>query len=314
MADSAATILRDLLKKDAIRIVPELYDCAGAKAAQINGFQILMVSSGDLACGFTGIPDLQLLSLDEFVWVTERITNFCPLPLIIDADDGFGRPLGAYHGCKRLMKAGAAGVLITDAAESGRAGVLPIDEALLRFKAARDGLGPEGYLIARVDTNPETEYAETVERSRAYRAAGADMICVLAMHQIKGDRLAVCRKLNAADPGPKWYPDLTSSHGVPELNIDDLVPFGYRMVGVHYHAHAAMLAMLDTGRHVFESRTNCYVEEHYQDTGYRFFTSMSLFGLADNTWPAIETKYVKNPRDAISVRAREYFVREDDTH
>jgi methylisocitrate lyase len=212
------------------------------------------------------------------------------------------------------MRAGAAGALITDAAELGRKGVLPLDEAVLRFRAPRDGLGPEGYLIARVDTNPEIEYEETIELSRAYRAAGADMICVLWMHKVGGDKLTLCGKLDAGDPGHKWYPDLTSSRGIPELNIDDLVPFGYRMVGVHYHAHAAMLATPDTGRHVFERRTDCYVEEHYRDTGYSFFTSMSLFGIADNTWPNIEKKYVKDPHDAISVRAREYFVRNDDRY
>jgi methylisocitrate lyase len=314
MADTTARALRELLKLEAIHIVPELYDCAGARAAQINGFQIIMLSSSALACGLTGIPDLQLLSVDEFVWVTERITNMCALPLLIDADDGFGRPLAAYQGCKRLVKAGAAGVLITDSAELGKNGVAPMEDAVLRFRAARDGLGPDGYLIARVDTNPETEYEQTIERCLAYREAGADMICVLWMHKVSGDKLALCKKLNARDPGPKWYPDLSSSHGVSELNIDDLVPFGYRMVGVHYHAHAAMLAMLDTGRHVFESRTNCYVEEHYRDTGYNFFTAMVLYGLADNTWPSIEQKYVKNPADAISVRSRAYFVREDDKY
>jgi len=314
MRTDTALVLRELMTRDEIFIVPELADCAAAKAAEMNGFKVLMVSSGDLACSLTGIPDLQLLSLDEFVAVTDRICNMSPLPLIIDADNGFGRPLNAYHACQRLRKAGAAGVLVTEAAEEGRRGVLPIDEAVLKLRAARDGLGPDGFLIARVDTDPEAEFEETIERSLAYREAGADMICVLWMHRVKGDRLELCRRIAAGDPGWKWYPDLASREGVPELDIDDLVPLGYKLVGVHFSAHAAMLAMLDTGRHVFETRTNTYVDTHYRDTGYHFMTSMSLFGLADGTWPGIERKYVKDPQDAIAVRNAEYFVRPDDRY
>lgn len=307
-----ATKLRELLKRDAIHIVPELADCAAARAAEINGFEVLMISSGDLACSLTGIPDLQLLSLDEFVWVTDRMTSMTSLPLILDIDNGFGRPLNAYYACQRLRKAGAAGVLVTDMAEEGRQGVLPIDEAVLKFRAARDGLGPDGYLVARVDTHPEEAFEETIERSLAYREAGADMICILWMHKVQGDRLELCRRIAAADPGDKWYPDLSARHGQPELDIDDLVPLGYKLVGVHFSAHAAMLAMLDTGRHVFESRTNVYVDTHYDDTGFHFMTSMSLFGLRDGYWPDIERRYVKDPQDAIAVRNAEYFVRPDD--
>lgn len=314
MRPDTAPHLRELLAKDAIHIVPELADCAAARAAEMNGFEIIMISSGDLACSLTGIPDLQLLSLDEFVWTTDRITNMTSMPLIIDADSGFGRPINAYYACQRLRKAGAAGVLITDAAEEGRDGVLPIDEAVLKFRAAREGLGPDGYLIARVDTNPATDFEETIARSLAYREAGADMICILWMHKVQGDRLELCRRIHEADPGAKWYPDLTSHGGRTELDIDDLVPLNYRMVGVHFSSHAAMLAMLDTGRHVFESRTNVYVDTHYQDTGYHFMTSMSLFGLSDGTWPDLERKWVKNPQDAIAVRNAEYFVRDTDKY
>jgi methylisocitrate lyase len=309
-----AAALRDLLKKDEIYIVPEFADCAAAKAAELNGFKVIMVSSGDLACSLTGIPDLELLSLDEFVAVTDRITNMSPLPLIIDADDGFGRPLNAYYACQRLMKAGAAGVLITDAAEHGRRGVLPIEDATLKFKAAREGLGPDGFLVARVDTNPETQFEETIERSRRYREAGADMICILWMHLVQGDKLALIKKIAAEDPGLKWYPDLNAHDAEAGLDIDELVQYGYQLVGVHFSAHAAMLAMLDTGRHVFESRTNTYVETHYRDTGYNMFTSMSMFGLSDGYWPNIESRFVKDPQDAIAVRNADYFVRPDDKY
>jgi hypothetical protein len=128
------------------------------------------------------------------------------------------------------------------------------------------------------------------------------------------DRLALCERIAAADPGLKWYPDLNAHDAETGLNIDDLVKFGYKLVGVHFSAHAAMLAMLDTGRHVFESRNNSYVETHYEDTGYKLFTSMSMFGLSDGYWPKLESKFVKDPQDAIAVRNADYFVRPDDKY
>ena len=169
---NAADRLRELVSDDKVRIVPELHDCASAKAAEMNGFEVIMVSSGDLACALTGVPDLQLLSIDDFCQVTDRITNMTQMPLIIDAADGFGfgRGLNTYVGCKRIMKAGAAGVLVTDTSELGRAGQLPIEDAVLRFKAARDGLdadGRHGFLIARCDTNPEEDFDDCVARLKA---------------------------------------------------------------------------------------------------------------------------------------------------
>ncbi len=97
------------------------------------------------------------------------------------------------------------------------------------------------------------------------------------------------------------------------MSLEALAALNYQMVGVHYSAHAAMIAMLDTGRHVYEDKDNCYVAEHYRDTGYNFFTSMVLFGIADGYWENIERKYVKKPEDAMAVRHR-YFCRPDDIY
>jgi len=243
------------------------------------------------------------------------------MPLIIDADDGFGfgRGLNTYYGCKRIMKAGAAGVLVTDTNVLGRAGQLPIDEAILRFKAARDGLDEDGYngfLIARCDTNPETDFDECVDRMRAYMEVGADMICILWMHKVKGNKYDLCKKLQEACNCPMWYPDLCGkAHDPKEITMAELHDLGnYKLVGIHYSMHAAMLSMLDVGRHVLMDQNNDYVDYHFDETGYRTFTTMSMFGLADGYWVNLENKYVKNPQDSVAQRNSDYFVRADDIH
>ncbi|MDD4849712.1 MAG: isocitrate lyase/PEP mutase family protein [Gemmiger sp.] len=328
---SAAARLRGLLRDKKVRIVPELYDCLSAKAAEMNGFEVIMVSSGDLACGMTGIPDLQLLSIDDFVRATEQITRMTPMPLIIDADDGFGlgRALNAQYGCMRIMQAGAAGVLVTDTAELGRKGQLSIPDACLRFAAARAGLdanGMDGFLIGRCDSNLEAELDETVARCKAYIDAGVDMLCILWMHKIPGreKKLALCRQLKAGLDAlggkyvdfPMWYPDLCGkAHDPGEVTMQDLAELeSYKLVGVHYSAHAAMLAMLDVGRHILKEQNNDYVDHHFDDTGYKTFTTMSMFGLTDNAWVEAENAFVREPQDSVAQRNADYFVKPDDVH
>ena len=317
--EPAANRLRRMVGEANVRIVPELHDCMSAKAAEMNGFEVIMVSSGDLACALTGIPDLQLLSIDDFVRVTEQITRMTSMPLIIDGDDGFGlgRALNAQYGCMRIMQAGAAGVLVTDTSELARKGQLSIPDACLRFKAARAGLdanGNHGFLIARCDSDLVHEFEETVERCAAYIDAGAD----------RNLKLEMCRKLRDALNAkggryadfPMWYPDLCGkAHDPEEVSMEDLRELGvYKLVGIHYSAHAAMLAMLDVGRHVMQEQTNDYVDYHFDDTGYKTFTTMSMFGLTDGSWVEAENAFVREPQDSVAQRNADYFVRTDDVH
>ena len=323
--------LRELIREGKPRLVPELADCMGAKAAEMNGFEVIMVSSGDLACAMTGIPDLQLLSVDDFVRVTEQITHMTPLPLIVDADDGFGlgRALNAQYGCMRIMQAGAAGVLVKDTSELGRKGQLDVEDACLRFRAARAGLdanGRHGFLIARCDSDLINDFEETVDRCAAYIDAGADMLCILWMHKIQDrqQKIDAMRRLRDALDArggkyknfPMWYPDLCGkTHDPEEVSMQELEDLGcYRLVGVHFSCHAAMLAMLDVGRHVMQEQSNDYVDYHFDDTGYKTFTTMTMFGLTDGSWVEAENAFVRAPQDSVAQRNADYFVRSGDVH
>lgn len=309
--------LKELISKEEIIIVPELHDCASARAAEINGFECIMLSSGDFACAMTGVPDLQLLSLDEFVWITDRITNAVSMPLLIDADDGFGfgRALNTWYACRRLAKAGAAGVLITDAAAQSKAGVLPAEEAVLRFRAAKDGLEEAdsgAVLIARCDVNPVEHFEEVINRCNRYVEAGADCICVLGLNSAPAEqRFPLAKQLSEAIPGWHWYPDLMSHEGKSDVDLDEIAKYRYKFVGVHYSMHAAMLAMLDTGKHVMESRNNVYVDNHYDDTGFKCFSPMTFY-LRDGYWAELESRYVVDQEDALAKRITPFFVKETD--
>ena len=85
----AKKTLREYMDQNEFFYVPEIYDCISTRAAEMNGFQMVMISSSDFACSQTGIPDLNLLSVDGYCHMIERITYMTDMPLFVDADEGF---------------------------------------------------------------------------------------------------------------------------------------------------------------------------------------------------------------------------------
>lgn len=289
--------------------VPEIFDCMSTKAAEINGFKMVMISSSDFSCASTGIPDLKLLSVDEYASMAERITSMTDMPLFIDADEGFGRPLHTFHGCKRMARAGADAILITDLAGNGQLGLLPIEEAVYRFRAAKDGMADTNcLLLARCDHSVDVDFDEFVERCNRYIEAGADMICPLELNRSKkyGSKIAAAKKVSEHVKATFWYPNLGKVEKRAE--IASLKEHGYKFVGVHYSFRAAMLAMLDAGRHVFESGENDYIDTAYDYTGYKFYYSPMAAFFRDGKWVNREKAYVANPDEALAVRLQKHFT------
>ena len=276
----------------------------------MNGFQMIMLSSSDFACAYTGIPDLRLLSVDEYASATERITAMTNLHLFIDADEGFGRPLQTYHGCRRIARAGADAILITDQAASGRPGLLSVKDAIYRFSAARDGMeGTNCLLLARCDHSIDTDFGELIERCEAYIGAGADIICPLEVNRSTsyGSKVDAARRVaEHLHNAVLWYPDLDAGDAPASAKM--LQECGYRFTGVHYSFRAAMLAMLDAGRHVFDSHTNDYIATAYDHTGYKFYYSPMAAFLRDGEWARRESRYVSTPEDAVAVRNQRHFT------
>ena len=94
---------------------PSVWDCFSAKAAELCGYRAMLLSGAAVSKGLTGMPDLGLMTADELIYVTERIADFSPLPLIVDFDEGYGdSPLNVYRNIKRLVRAGAQGFTLDD--------------------------------------------------------------------------------------------------------------------------------------------------------------------------------------------------------
>lgn len=289
--------------------VPEIFDCMSTKAAEINGFKVVVLSSSDFSCATTGIPDLKLLTSDEYAFMAERITTMTDMPLFIDADEGFGRPLQTFHGCRRMARAGADGIQVNDLAGNGRLGLLPIDEAVYRFRAAREGMeNTNCVLVARCDHSVDDDFDELVERCNRYLEAGADLIMPVKIISSKkyGGKAGAAKKVAEHVKAKFWYPNLNK--GEKAADIAALRQYGYKFVGIHYAFRAAMLAMLDAGRHVFESHENDYIDTAYDHTGYKFYYSPVSAFFRGGEWVNRESAYVANPEDAEAVRLEKEYI------
>ncbi len=270
---------REVFSKGLV-FTPCVWDCYSAKAAELAGFKALLLSGASLGFSMCGLPDLGLHNQEELIWATDRIADYSPLPLIIDADDCFGDTINAYRTCKRLAKAGAGAILLEDTPNLrgyGRFGaameaatiagkvdgnvphpVVSRELWLSKIKAGLDATaGTNCVVIARTEAKLELGLDEAIERCVKAAELGAEMTFILALRT-----LAECRKVADALPGWKMFGDIETVGGVPWVQLDDLEGLGFNLVSMHYLEKASMYGMLDFGRHVTHDRHTGYADQH----------------------------------------------------
>jgi methylisocitrate lyase len=155
-----------------------------ALMAQASGFRAIYLSGGGVAAGSLGVPDLGISSLQDVLTDASRITDVCDLPLLVDADTGFGPSMfNIARTTKSLIKCGAAAMHIEDQAGAKRCGhrpnksVVSAEEMVDRLKTALDSrTDPDFVVIARTDSIAVEGLDRAIERAVAYVEAGADMI------------------------------------------------------------------------------------------------------------------------------------------
>ena len=154
-----------------------------AKLAEATGFRAIYLSGGGVAANSLGIPDLGISTMEDVLTDVERITDACPLPLLVDIDTGWGGAFNIARTIREMIKAGAAAIHIEDQVGAKRCGHRPgkelvsPEEMVDRIKAAADARTDLQFVImARTDALASEGLARAIERAQAYVAAGADMI------------------------------------------------------------------------------------------------------------------------------------------
>ena len=181
---TARARLRDMLAEKRPVVAPFVYDGLTAKLAQSAGFQAIYMTGFGTAAS-RGYPDLGLLTMSEMVSNVKTIAQAVELPVICDADTGYGNPINVWRTVHEYEDAGAAALHIEDQVWPKRCGfmagkqVVPIETMLPKVRAAVDARrDPDLLIIARTDALAPLGWSEVERRARAYRDAGADLIFV----------------------------------------------------------------------------------------------------------------------------------------
>lgn len=192
-----------LSKENPLQIVGTI-NANHALLAQRAGYQAIYLSGGGVAAGSLGLPDLGISTLDDVLTDIRRITDVCPLPLLVDADIGFGSSaFNVARTVKSITKAGAAALHIEDQIGAKRCGhrpnkaIVSKEEMVDRIRAAVDArTDPNFVIMARTDALAVEGLEAAIDRAQAYVEAGADMlfpeaITELAMYRQFADAVKV---------------------------------------------------------------------------------------------------------------------------
>jgi methylisocitrate lyase len=163
-----------------------------ALLAERSGFRAIYVSGAGVANASFGLPDLGMTSLNDVCEDVRRITAASELPLLVDADTGWGGAFNIAKTCKDLIKSGAAGMHLEDQVQAKRCGhrpgkaLVPSEEMSDRIKSAVDGrTDPSFVIMARTDAHAVEGQQAALDRAQAYVEAGADMIFAEALTSLE---------------------------------------------------------------------------------------------------------------------------------
>lgn len=212
-----------------------------ALLAQRAGFRAVYLSGAGVANASFGLPDLGMTTLNDVLEDTRRITAATPLPLLVDADTGWGGAFNIARAAKELGRGGAAAMHIEDQAQAKRCGhrpnkaIVTASEMCDRIKAAVDGrLDDEFVVMARTDSFAREGRDAALERCAAYVEAGADMIFAEALRSLED-----YRSFAAAVDVPVLA-NLTEFGLTPYFNARELAAAGIAMILYPLSAFRAM--------------------------------------------------------------------------
>jgi 2-methylisocitrate lyase-like PEP mutase family enzyme len=226
-----AQTIRDLLTEKGVLVMPGIYDCLSARIASRAGFDVIFITGYSLSASLLGEPDFGLLTQSEMLAAAQRICSVTPLPVIVDADTGYGNAVNVIRTVKELIHAGAAGMFLEDQIWPKRCGhmkgkeVIPLEEYLGKLRAAIDAReGSDLYIVARTDARQALGLDEAIRRGNAFKEAGADAVFIEAP-QNKDEMRAIARNV----PGP-LVANMIERGVTPTMGPEELKDLGFQLI------------------------------------------------------------------------------------
>lgn len=225
------TRLKALIAAPGIVVMPGVHDALGARLAEAAGFEAIVQGGYSATATLLGRPDSSQLSLTELSEMYSRLADATALPILADADTGFGNVTNVARAVRLYEKAGVAGLFIEDQVFPKRCGhmagkaVVPRSEWLAKIKAALDARDDADFVVmARTDAIAVHGLDDAIERAQLAREAGADLLFVEAPTGIDQMR-RLCREI----PGPCLANNVESGLS-PLVPADELQAIGYAAV------------------------------------------------------------------------------------
>jgi methylisocitrate lyase len=274
-------------------MIPGAFNALTAKMAERLGFAAVYLSGGALSAGWAGVPDIGLLTLAEFAEQAAVLARATSLPLLCDADTGFGEAINAERTVRLYEEAGAAGLHLEDQVLPKRCGhltgkaLVDVRAMSAKIRAAVAARHDDDFVIvARTDARSVEGFDATVARSEAYLAAGADMIFAEALESV--DEFA---RFAQAIPAPKLA-NMTEFGRSPLLSFNELADLGYQAVLFPLTAfRAAMLAAEQTLTALRDQGTQRHLLDRMQSRAELY----ELLGYSD--WEARDRAYFSQGTD-----------------
>jgi methylisocitrate lyase len=223
-------MLRELIKNKEILIAPGVFNPITALLCKKMGFDVLYFSGASFS-GSLALPDLGMITLTEVVEEVKKITSIVNLPLIVDANTGFGETINVYRTVKELERAGASAIQIEDQVMPKKCGhlegkiLVKEEDMVKKIRMAIEARKSEDFLIiARTDARTVEGLERAIERAKIYVEAGADMIFPEALESLEefkefGKNIKVPLVANMTEFGK-----------TPYITIEEFKEAGYKIV------------------------------------------------------------------------------------
>jgi 2,3-dimethylmalate lyase len=247
---------RKLLKGEGMIVAPGAFDALSARVIQKAGFSAAYLTGGGLSRSW-GFPDLGLMTLMENVSFIGRVCDSVEIPVIADADTGYGNALNVIRTVREYERAGVACFHLEDQVTPKRCGhyegkeVVNREEMVGKIKAAVDvRRDPDMAIIARTDARAVLGMDEAIERGNLYALAGADIVFVEAPQSVEE-----LRRISTESKAPVLVNMIKGSR-TPFLQMNDLEKMGFKVAIYPNEAHrAAIWAVRECVRHLREKGT-----------------------------------------------------------
>jgi 2-methylisocitrate lyase-like PEP mutase family enzyme len=248
------TKLREELQGSEIAMLATVHDALSAKLAEAAGFSAAILGSSTVTNALLGLPDTGFLTLTEMELVLARTASVCEVPVLVDADTGYGNAINVVRTVRTLEQAGAAGMFFEDQQDPPRAGteglqLLPPSEMVGKIKAAVDSRRRDSFVvIARTDAWASEGIDSVIERGQQYVEAGADAFFAYAF--LSTDEM---RRVASEVPASFHISSLR-----PGFHVDALKGAGYNAAVVGRTLQVGAVASL---RHLRQVRQSGMIDD-----------------------------------------------------